>query len=109
MKTGEHRRLLPLVRAQATVRLRLAVVLVHVAALRVVIRDAQIRGVLRRELLLEAYDSRELFEIVVGTQAVVRMVKSFHGITAVAVKAVLRRTLQPLAVAQIFRARREPK
>ena len=74
-----------------------------------VINPLQIEAVCRRDLLLDLEGERELVEIVIWPMPVLRTIGLLQGIAAVRLKAELGCVLQPVAVAEIFRARNQAK
>ncbi|HEY5504160.1 MAG TPA: hypothetical protein VIK28_03310 [Sedimentisphaerales bacterium] len=83
--------------------------MVQIPAVRFVLLDLQINGVLRRELSFERQGQLSLFQVIVHPLAGVGTVESLHVIAEIFEHAELRARLRPSPATQIFRARNDPK
>ena len=109
MITGEQIRLLLFLRPERWACVGLIKILGHIAGLGVEIADLKKDAVFFRELLFEPRRKVELFEIVIQPMAVLGSIKGVQRVTRVAKETILRRALQPITAAGIFRARKNSK
>src|SRR6185369_2351895 len=88
---------------EATVSLAGIVVLRQVACIRIKASDLQVNAVLRGDLLLQLQRPGEPLKILVCPLAILRFVKSIHGVAQPTNGAEERAGLNPIATAAIFR------
>src|SRR5438270_1521152 len=104
MPASDEQRFLGLFRSNRRAGAGLVVILAEVAGRCAVIDSLKVNAVLRRDLVFELKRNGELIEVVVGPEAVERVIKDIRSISHVVVDAVLRGGLGPVAATLVFGA-----